>query len=141
MTGRPSAPATSPSATPTPATRLHQVKIVALIGMAPDEYSKRAGVLRFNGADVTAGQVVSAGDLGKLKYVPQPDGHRAIIGASFTFKVLDQDGSESPTYTATLEPLPDIVLSLSQDSITESTTPSTGGRITVTATLTGPVRS
>ena len=120
---------------------LHKVKIVALIGMAPDGYSKRAGVLRFDGVDVAAGQVVSASDLGKLKYVPQPDGHRAIIGASFTFRALDQDGSESPTYTVTLEPLPDMVLSLSHGFIDEASTPSSGGRVTVTATLTGPVRS
>ena len=41
----------------------------------------------------------------------------------------------------TLEQIPDIVLTLSPDSITESSTPSSGGRVTLTATLTGPVRT
>ena len=69
-----------------------------------------------------------------------PDGFRVDIGESFTFKVLDGDGAESPTYTVTLEQIPDIMLSLSPGSITESSTPSAGGRVTVTGTLTGPTR-
>ena len=116
------------------------MKIVTLPGHT-DIYGKTTGVLRFDGTDATAGQEVAADDLGKLKYVPQPDGFRVDIGGSFTFKVLDRDGAESPTYTVTLEQIADIVLTLSPDSITESSTPSAGGRVTVTATLTGPVRS
>ena len=95
----------------------------------------------FDGAAVTAGKVISADDLGKLKYVPHPDGRRFTFGSSFTFKVLDGDGAESPTYTVWLQQEPDIVLTMSPDSITESSTPSSGGRVTVTATLTGPVRT
>ena len=79
--------------------------------------------------------------MGKLKYVPHPDGRRPTFGASFTFKVLDGDGAESPTYTVTLKQTADILLTMSPDSITESSTPSSGGRVTVTATLTGPVRT
>ncbi|MDE2803461.1 MAG: fibronectin type III domain-containing protein, partial [Chloroflexota bacterium] len=119
---------------------LSKVKIVTLPGHT-DIYGKTTGVLRFDGTAATAGQEVAADDLGKLKYVPQPNGFRVDIGGSFTFKVLDQAGSESPTYTVTLEQMADIVLSLSPDSITESATPTSGGRVTVTATLTGPTRS
>ena len=123
-----------------PGDSLSRVKIVAM-AMGADIYGKRPGELRFDGAAVTAGQVVPADDLGKLKYVPHPDGRRLTFGSSFTSKVLDGDGAESPTYTATLEQIADIVLTTSPDSITESSTPSSGGRVTVTATLTGPVRT
>ena len=119
---------------------LSKVKIVTLPGHT-DIYGKTTGVLRFDGTDAAVGQEVSADDLGKLKYVPQPDGFRVDIGGSFTFKVLDRDGAESPAYTVTLEQIADIILTLSPDSINESSTPSSGGRVTVTATLTGPVRS
>ena len=119
---------------------LSKVKIVAM-AMGADIYGKRPGELRFDGTAVTAGQEVAADDLGKLKYVPHPDGRRPTFGASFTFKVLDGDGAESPTYTVTLKQTADILLTMSPDSITESSTPSSGGRVTVTATLTGPVRT
>ena len=123
-----------------PGDSLSKVKIVAM-AMGADIYGKRPGELRFDGAAVTAGQEIAADDLGKLKYVPHPDGRRPTFGASFTFKVLDGVGAESPTYTATLKQTADIVLTMSPDSITESSTPSSGGRVTVTATLTGPVRT
>ena len=102
---------------------MSKVKIVTLPGHT-DIYGKTTGVLRFDGTDATADQTVSVDDLGKLKYVPQPNGFRVDIGGSFTFKVLDRDGAESPTYTVTLEQIADIVLSLSPSSITESSTPS-----------------
>ena len=70
---------------------LSKVKIVTLPGHT-DIYGKTTGVLRFDGTDATAGQEVAADDLGKLKYVPQPNGFRVDIGGSFTFKVLDQAG-------------------------------------------------
>ena len=130
-----------PFTDPEPGDALSKVKIVALIDMEADIYGKRPGELRFDGTAATAGQLVSADDLGKLKYVPQPDGERPRIGSSFTFKVLDGDGAESPTYTVTLEQTADMVLSLSHGFIDEASTPSSGGRITVTATLTGPVRT
>ena len=120
---------------------LSKVKIVTLPDGTADGNGKRKGELRFDGTAVTADQEVSAADLGKLKYVPQPDGFRLDIGSSFTFKVLDRAGAESPTYTVTLEQIPDIVLSLSRSSITESSTPSAGGRVAVTGTLTGPTRT
>ena len=123
-----------------PGDSLSKVKIVAM-AMGADIYGKRPGELRFDGTAVTAGQEVAADDLGKLKYVPHPDGRRLTFGSSFTFKVLDGDGAESPTYTVWLQQEPDIVLTMSPDSITESSTPSSGGRVTVTATLTGPVRT
>ena len=85
--------------------------------------------MRFDGTAATAGQVVSVDDLGKLKYVPQPDGFRLAIGSSFTFKVQDGDGDESPTYTVTLEQIPDIKLTLSPESITESSSPSVGRQV------------
>ena len=120
---------------------LSKVKIVTLPGTDRDRNNLRQGELRLDGVAVTAGQVVPVDDLGKLKYEPQPDGFRLKIASSFTFKVIDQAEGESPTYTVTLEQIPDIVLSLSPDSITESSTPSSGGRVTVTATLTGPTRT
>ena len=120
---------------------ISKVKIVTLPSVDRNLQNRRQGELRFDSAAVTAGQVVSVDDLGKLKYVPQPDGFRLAIGSSFTFKVLDGDGAESPTYTVTLEQIADIVLTLSPDSITESSTPSSGGRVTVTGTLTGPTRT
>ena len=124
---------------------ISKVKIVTLPVTLPvtdrDNNNRRQGELRFDGTAATAGQEVSVDDLGKLKYVPQPDGFSVAIGSSFTFKVLDRDGAESPTYTVTLEQIADIVLSLSPSSITESSTPSSGGRVTVTGTLTGPVRT
>ena len=130
-----------PFTDPDPGDAISKVKIVALLGMTADIYGKRPGELRFEGAAVTAGQEVSVDDIGKLKYVPQPDGKRLNIGASFTFKVLDRDGAESPTYTVTLKQIPDVRLSVSPGSFTESATPSSGGRVTVTGTLTGPTRS
>ena len=130
-----------PFTDPEPGDTLSKVKIVTLPIVDRNHKNRRQGELRFDGAAATAGQVIAAGDLGKLKYVPQPDGFRLAIGSSFTFKVVDQAGAESPTYTVTLEQIPDIVLSLSPDTITESSTPSSGGRVTLTATLTGPVRS
>ena len=133
-----------PFTDPEPGDVLSKVKIVTLPGHT-DIYGKTTGELRLDGTAATAGQEVSAADLGKLKYVPQPDGFRVDIGGSFTFKVLDGDGEESPAYTVTLEQIPDIVLSLSANSFAESVTPSSGGRVpvsvTVTATLNGPVRS
>ena len=120
---------------------ISKVKIVTLPDTSVNHKNRRKGELRFDGTAATAGQVIAVDDLGKLKYVPQPDGFRLAIESSFTFKVLDGDGAESPTYTVTLEQIADIVLTLSPDSITESSTPSAGGRVTLTATLTGPVRT
>ena len=120
---------------------LGKVKIVTLPEATRDGNNKRRGELRLDGTAATAGQEVSVDDVGKLKYVPQPDGKRLDIGSSFTFKVIDQAGAESPIYTVTLEQIPDIVLSVSPSSITESSTPSAGGRVTVTGTLTGPTRT
>ena len=120
---------------------LDQVKIVTLPIVDRDSDNRRQGELRFDGVAATAGQVVSAADLGKLRYVPQPDGWRFDIDSSFTFRVLDQDGAESPTYTVTLLQMADIKLSLSPDSIYEGFPyPHGVGEVTVTATLTGPVR-
>ena len=134
-----------PFTDPEPGDTLAKVKIVTLPGTDRDSNNKRKGELRFDGTAVTTGQEVSANDLGKLKYVPHPDGKRLDFSSSFTFKVLDGDGEESPTYTATLKQIADIVLTLSPDAIGESVTPSSGGRITVnvtvTGTLTGPVRT
>ena len=120
---------------------LSKVKIVTLPATHRDQQNRRSGELRLDGVAVTAGQEVSVDDLGKLKYVPQPDGFRVDLGSSFTFKVLDRDGAESPTYTASLEQIADIVLTLSPGTITESATPTAGGRVTVTGTLTGPART
>ena len=106
-----------------------------------NQKNRRQGELRLDGKAVTAGQLISVDDLGKLKYVPQPDGFRVDVASPFTFKVLDKAGAESPTYTVTMDQIPDIVLSLSPSSITESSTPSSGGRVTVTGTLTGPART
>ena len=130
-----------PFTDPDPGDAFHQVKVVTLPGVTADWNGKRPGELRFDGVAATVGQLVSVDDLGKLKYVPQPNGFRLTIGSSFTFKVLDRDGAESPTYTAKLEQGPDLTLSLSPGSITESATPNAGGRVTVTGTLTGPARS
>ena len=130
-----------PFTDPEPGDTLHKVKIVTLPDATRNHKNRRRGELRFDGNAATAGQLISVDDLGKLKYVPQPDGFRLSIESSFTFKVLDGIGAESPTYTVTLEQIPDIKLSVSPGSISESSTPSTGGRVTVTGTLTGPVRT
>ena len=130
-----------PFTDPEPGDTLHKVKIVTLPDATRNHKNRRRGELRFDGNAATAGQLISVDDLGKLKYVPQPDGFRLSIESSFTFKVLDGIGAESPTYTVTLEQIPDVKLSVSPGAISESTTPSTGGRVTVTGTLTGPVRT
>ena len=130
-----------PFADADPGDALSKVKIVTLPGTDRDQRNRRQGELRLDGTAVTAGQLISVDDLGKLKYVPQPDGLRVDVASPFTFKVVDKAGAESPTYTVTMEQLADIVLSLSPSSITESSTPSSGGRVTVIATLTGPTRT
>ena len=71
---------------------LSKVKIVTLPAVDRNHKNRRQGELRFDGAAATAGQLVSVDDLGKLKYVPQPDGFRLSIESSFTFKVLDAAG-------------------------------------------------
>ena len=114
-----------PFTDPEPGDSLHKVKIVTLPDATRNHKNRRRGELRFDGNAATAGQLISVDDLGKLKYVPQPDGFRLSIESSFTFKVLDGDGAESPTYTATLEQTADIVLTMSPGSITESSTPRT----------------
>ena len=130
------------------------MKIVTLPGHT-DIYGKKTGELRLDGVAVTVNRLVFASDLekGLLKYVPQPNGFRVDIGGSFTFKVLDGDGEESPTYTVTLEQEPDIVLRLLPSGIiTESSKPVKGdgrwhidldleGRVYVEARLTGGART
>ena len=81
MTAQPSARAISPSPTRTRETNLAKVKIVDTGRHGPQTTTARTGERVCCASDGVAtsrrGRWCPVAELGKLKYVPQPDGHRA----------------------------------------------------------------
>ena len=57
------------------------------------------GTLRYDGADVSAGDDIAIGDLGDLTYVPVANANGAV---TFTFKVFDGEALSANAGTFTL---------------------------------------